>query len=654
MTDLEPVLNNQDGDMSSTLDDQKVGPELLPETKQPPDKQECNTIANEEDEFEPLGFQHYLYDVDIEYSPGGDKASAAGNRHIFKMKYLPYMVQGESNTTICKSSLASSNSSICAPKTPQDDSILDTSLNSSSIPSPMIDVTKTSCAFLGNSDYVPCDKSGKRRVILEMISAKLSQSSSFNVPNNTSYKNLVTLAEMSSSLPPEASFINDSRQGPSSNRGTHEISRTSTGTHGHLNLSPNNHPNQLAPSSLAPVPVNSSKRFVNYTILIKTAPGLDRHPAVIERRFSDFLQLYQGLKSNTNHARIVDKYVNFPKKVYMGNFSLTNIAERSIEFSRLLDLCMTKSSLLWSRPFVSFLLDKELKEAHKLSLCGDPDDVQALIETAYYIEKKLYLDYMQSSSDSNSNQSMDLFAHLTDRYSPSLPNGRAIIDQSPSNDTISATSSFSEHNNYLNNPNQNGNNRPHSTDSNGGSNLNKSTSNGSDSLDSFRTISRSGYTPLNQRILVTFCMLFIAYYRGENYLELRTVVQGFSQLIASQEYVDTIVNTRHYSTLRACLLFLMNMNRGNVVDNEMRLFLKRRLEDIDGFYANINEPILTSTMNSPVDASDLSSSNRSPISRKRVSVDSQDSSMNNNNLGVFRITRGDLTSLIRDENFCSF
>lgn len=194
------------------------------------------------------------------------------------------------------------------------------------------DVTQESCAFLGVSDYVPKDYLSRQFVVLELISAKLSACT---------------------------------------------ISQTPTTV---------NNINNISSSSLI-----SSKRYVNYTLLIKTVPKLDKNPTVIERRFSDFSTLYQSIKSIQSISPLIGNNFNFPKKVIVGNFSFPNIAERSKEFARLLKLCMDYDELLCSAPFVSFLLDKELKEAHIIITTADPEDVLTLIETAYRIETKIYM-----------------------------------------------------------------------------------------------------------------------------------------------------------------------------------------------------------------------------------------------------------------------
>lgn len=566
-----------------------------------------NDETTKESHSEPLGYHHFLYDVNIEYNPGGNRSRLTDNKHCFKMKYLPYMIgRNIHNSNINESISDNDIDNDCDPDS-QTESDKQISSATQFQDSRYVDVTKTTCAFLGNSEYVPNNQTKHRHVVLEMISAKLSQPAHYMTPNS-SFTNLLDLTE-----DPEQPTCSNDRLPTETSNGSSTVIQS-----------------QIS-SSAPPI---SSKRFVNYTILIKTAPGLDRHPAVIDRRFSDFLQLYQGLKSHEAYAKIIDEYVAFPKKVYMGNFSLIKIAERSVEFTRLLSLCMTRSCLLWSVPFISFLIDKELKDAHRLSLFGDPDDVQALIETAYFIVKKLYIDAPRRSGDSTS--SLDSSNNSNhERYSPVLPNGRPLILQSPSNETISADSNLSNASRLANSSGSNNELRTSSP--------NYSVCDTSEDFSSL-TPDRANLSSLNQRILVTYCTLFVVYCRGNQYTELKRTVQEFNQLISSQEFIESLVNTRHYNSLRACLLFLMNLTRGNVIDESTRLWLKRRLEDIDGAHAELDDSIGSSRTQRTTD-SGVSTDNSG--ARKYPNGDDV-------NKGTNRVTKKDLTSLLRDRNFCSF
>lgn len=601
--DVQPSLS------SSSTADQSVNNEAICDDSYESDGD------SEDDYDEPLGYHDFLYDVNIEYSPGGTSSSPLGNRYCFKMKRLPYMVELNNGGLSHNSSIGGSSSDInCCDKGEMngDHPLGNQTLDLTNLTDAMqIDVTRETCAFLGNSDFVPTLKNTARRVILELVSAKLSQSSGYNIPPNSSLSSLTSLADkQQGGLDTTPNSRNNYSSVAASNHDSNSIDRF-----------------KIVPPQ-PPASPSSSRKFVNYTILIKTVPGLDKHPGVIDRRFSDFLNLYQGLKSDKVYADIIDKHVIFPKKVYMGNFTLEKIAERSIEFTRLLNVCMENPSLVWSVPFVSFLIDRELKEAHRLSLLGDPDDVQALIENAYYIEKKLYFRKDLRSRSSSSSCSLDLLSS----NSPTLPNGRLseVSNQSALTSTISFTAT--------NDPDQ----FVQQMSSEGGSNELITTNLDRDSGNSNRAVygSKENLTPINQRILVTFCMLFVTYCRSQNYHGLRQAICEFGQLISSQEYVDSLINTRHYYSLRVCFLFLMNLNHEGVVEDDLRMVLKRRLEDIDGTHVELSNKIAAST-------SDSRNPNNIP---RRSSLRGDDIS----NLSSARLTRKDLTSLLRDRHFCSF
>lgn len=560
-----------------------------------------NSPQSEELEFnEPLGYQDFLYDVKVEYSSGGNCTYQPSSRFNFKMKYLPYMIPNHFR----KSSLASSDSSISESQIQARDESLFSNPTTDVKP---VDVTNATCAFLGNSEYVPSSQFEKRRVSLELISAKLSQSvTQPKIPLRQSFVSLTS--EQAQHNP---TIANNSRPD------RHQINSSIPSVdYQQNNSSPST--NFIRRRTTPPQPSSplSSRKFVNYTLLIKTIPGLDKHPAVIERRFSDFLDLYQRLKDFKLHGKTIESSINFPKKVYMGNFSLNNIAERSIEFTRLLEICLTNDQVLRSSPFISFLLDKELRESHRLLLFGEPEDVQITIETVYHILQKLYLNQLQSNLSPNSspislNNSVD---NISEQSSPSLSTERSIATNSSSNETISVECDLSNSSTNPDNPSPR--------------NLSCSATSDVGSL----TNSKCSLISLNQRILVTFCMLFLTYLKSDQYGELNQAVECFCQLISYQEYTTSLLNTHHYKTLRACLLFLMNINKERIIDESRRSWLKSKLEDIDAAHADLD-----STLG---EADKLKTVNgNSRISRGSAAN---------------RITKSDLTALLRNRNFCVF
>lgn len=89
----------------------------------------------------------------------------------------------------------------------------------------------------------------------------------------------------------------------------------------------------------------------------------DEPAIIIERRYTDFRTLYDGLRKD--HAPLLAG-VQFPKKVLMGNFSSDLIADRSGMFEMFLDHIVASSVLRESMEFLNFLQAKELSKACQL------------------------------------------------------------------------------------------------------------------------------------------------------------------------------------------------------------------------------------------------------------------------------------------------
>lgn len=89
----------------------------------------------------------------------------------------------------------------------------------------------------------------------------------------------------------------------------------------------------------------------------------DPHPVTVERRYTNFLTLYDGLRQN--HSSLLQT-INFPKKVLMGNFSSQLIAERSATFEAFLDHIVSLPVLRDTTHFLHFLQGFELSSACQL------------------------------------------------------------------------------------------------------------------------------------------------------------------------------------------------------------------------------------------------------------------------------------------------
>lgn len=128
------------------------------------------------------------------------------------------------------------------------------------------------------------------------------------------------------------------------------------------------------------------KKFVNYTLLVKRVPGLERKPGVLERRYSDFLALYNGLKKK--YPTILHDFP-FPRKTLLGNFTAEVITERSVAFQHLLAYAFSLKDVRLSSELAEFLYDRELQEAHRLMKIGQFEDAAIILENAFFVQEKV-------------------------------------------------------------------------------------------------------------------------------------------------------------------------------------------------------------------------------------------------------------------------
>ena len=112
-------------------------------------------------------------------------------------------------------------------------------------------------------------------------------------------------------------------------------------------------------------------------------------PTIIERRYSDFLKLYDALKKD--HPILLQN-IAFPKKVMMGNFTAELIAERAIAFENFLDYSISVTLLRESEHFLSFLQDEELSKACIMLDERRNESAVPILENTFRVLNKVYLD----------------------------------------------------------------------------------------------------------------------------------------------------------------------------------------------------------------------------------------------------------------------
>lgn len=128
------------------------------------------------------------------------------------------------------------------------------------------------------------------------------------------------------------------------------------------------------------------KKHVAYTIMMKRV-GHEPHPAVIERRYSDFCFVYECILRSF-HPSILGDFM-FPKKVLIGNFKAEVISERTDAFHKFLNLIASCDNLLYSDYFYSFLSSEEHNEAVSHLKLARYSEAIPLLESIFYVREKL-------------------------------------------------------------------------------------------------------------------------------------------------------------------------------------------------------------------------------------------------------------------------
>ncbi|KAK9878413.1 hypothetical protein WA026_022054 [Henosepilachna vigintioctopunctata] len=108
----------------------------------------------------------------------------------------------------------------------------------------------------------------------------------------------------------------------------------------------------------------NERKYVIYNLQVRHLSGNDDlRPSLIERRYSQFLNLYNSLKIEYPELLVS---IDFPKKVLLGNFDNDLISTRSIGFETLLKHIAANSLLRNSKSLVIFLQEPEVTQAKEL------------------------------------------------------------------------------------------------------------------------------------------------------------------------------------------------------------------------------------------------------------------------------------------------
>lgn len=133
------------------------------------------------------------------------------------------------------------------------------------------------------------------------------------------------------------------------------------------------------------------KKYVVYDLNIRqdSTQTTDSNPVTIERRYTDFLRLFDGLRDEHSTQMTA---IPFPKKAFIGNFSSALIAERSTAFEALLDHIMSSPDLRESPHFLQFLRDMELTKACRLLDERRNEMAVPILEDCFRLLNKIFLD----------------------------------------------------------------------------------------------------------------------------------------------------------------------------------------------------------------------------------------------------------------------
>lgn len=134
---------------------------------------------------------------------------------------------------------------------------------------------------------------------------------------------------------------------------------------------------------------DGQKKHVAYTILIRKDGSNDAYPVVIERRYTDFLELYRSLRQNYPP---LTSQISFPRKVLLGNFAPDVIKSRSCSFESLLKIISSNERLRDSAGLKVFLTGQEEKQAKKCLESKRYNQARPLLENIFRLLSKIHTD----------------------------------------------------------------------------------------------------------------------------------------------------------------------------------------------------------------------------------------------------------------------
>lgn len=141
--------------------------------------------------------------------------------------------------------------------------------------------------------------------------------------------------------------------------------------------------------------VENEKKFVAYMVQVRQngdsteTEVLDSDPVNVERRYTHFLDLYNGLKKE---QPVLLQNITFPRKIVVGNFDPSLISTRCAAFESLLNLVASESRLRDAPVSMTFFQEPELNEARKLISEEKFDQALSVLESSFKLLNKVYTD----------------------------------------------------------------------------------------------------------------------------------------------------------------------------------------------------------------------------------------------------------------------
>ncbi|XP_068141627.1 sorting nexin-21 [Drosophila tropicalis] len=131
------------------------------------------------------------------------------------------------------------------------------------------------------------------------------------------------------------------------------------------------------------------KRYVVYELTVRQDCATeDTQPAKIERRYTDFRELYLSLKRQYP-VEMANKF--FPSKVLMGNFKSDLIGERSVAFEEFIAHVAHIEKLRDTDVFLHFLQNEELNLACQLLDQRRNEFAIPILENCFRLLNKIYM-----------------------------------------------------------------------------------------------------------------------------------------------------------------------------------------------------------------------------------------------------------------------